>query len=83
MYGAQDVASPVQVEIDRLLKERNRKRIMFVGVLLMSAVQLLSNSSSFMQNWLMIMMFCLVVDLMSVDRSLSVCHAVLRCDQTE
>ena len=70
-------ASSVCRVVDQLIIERRRKRIVLVGLVILAVVPIGAIDSEFSRGIILTMMFSLLVDLLSVNRSLNICQAVV------
>jgi len=70
-------ASSVCRVVDQLIIERRRKRIVFVGFVVLAVVPFGAVDSEFSRGVTVTLIFSLLVDLLSINRCLNICRAVI------
>ena len=69
-------ATSVRRVVDQLIIERRRKRIVFVGFVILALVPFGAVDFEFGRGVTVTLMFSLVADLLSINRCLNICRAV-------
>ena len=70
-------ATSVRRVVDQLIIERRRKRIVFVGFVILALVTFGAVDNEFSRGVTVTLMFSLLVDLLSINRCLNICRAVI------